>query len=404
MKSLQKPSKTKLVEELLTRAVEDVIDQKHIKKALLSGKKLRIKHGIDPTGPKIHLGRAATLRKLKAFQDLGHKIVLIVGDFTALIGDPSDKLSKRPMLTPEKVQENMKNYKAQLGKILDLSKTEFHYNSKWLKKLDFMEIAQLAESFTVQQMLARRSFSERFKKKEEISLREFIYPLMQGYDSVAIKADVEVGGFDQLFNLKAGRTIQKHYGLQEQDLLTVQMLEGTDGRKMSTSWGNVITIVDEPNDMFGKLMSVRDELIGKYMLLCTDMSKDEIKKTEKDMKLGKLNPRDAKVWLAREVVTIYHGKPKALKAEKEFLQVFQKKELPTKIETKILPKKSYLLSDLLVLTNLAGSKSEARRLIVQGGVGIDKEKQSDPDKKILLSSKTKLFQVGKRKFLKIRTK
>lgn len=403
MKSLKKPSKADL-DKVLTRGVEDIIDPAHLRKALLSGRQLRIKHGIDPTGPKIHLGRAATLRKLRAFQDLGHQIVLIVGDFTALIGDPSDKLDKRPMLTPALVKENMKNYKKQLGKVIDMKKAELHYNSKWLKELNFKEIAELAESFTVQQMLARRNFSDRYKNKQEISLREFLYPLMQGYDSVAIKSDVEVGGFDQLFNLKAGRTVQKHYGQDEQDLITVEMLEGTDGRKMSTSWGNVITIMDEPNDMFGKLMSVRDELIPKYMLLCTDLSEKEIAKIEKDMKSNKLNPRDAKLMLAREIVTLYHGKSKADKAEKEFLKVFSKGQLPTNIQTKSLDKKTYSLVDLLTTAKLAKSKSEARRLIEQGGVRVDSTKQTDIDSKVKLSKTPTLIQVGKRKFLKIKTK
>jgi tyrosyl-tRNA synthetase len=215
------------------------------------------------------------LRKLRAFQDLGHIVVFIIGDFTAQIGDPSDKLEKRPMLTAEAIKHNLKTYKEQVGKIIDLSKAEFHYNSTWLSKLRFQEIAELAESFSVQQMTARRNFKDRFDKGEEVSLREFLYPLMQGYDSVAINADVELGGFDQLFNVKAGRVVQKHYGKPEQDVLTVQMLEGTDGRKMSSSWGNIIAIVDEPNDMYGKIMSVRDDLLTKYFLLCTDLSEEE---------------------------------------------------------------------------------------------------------------------------------
>ncbi|MEK7081658.1 MAG: tyrosine--tRNA ligase, partial [Patescibacteria group bacterium] len=279
----------KSIEELLTRGVEEVFVRESLKQKLLSGKQLRVKFGIDPTGAKIHIGRAITLWKLRAFQELGHKIVLIIGDFTAQIGDPSDKLSKRPMLSKEQVQENFKDYKNQIGKILDLSKVEFVYNGDWLGKLGFQEISELAEGFSVQQMTARRNFKERLDKGEEVSLREFMYPLMQGYDSVVVKADVEIGGTDQLFNLKAGRVIQKHYGQVEQDIMTLKMLSGTDGRKMSTSWGNVITIVDEPDDMFGKIMSVRDDLILDYFLLCTDTPVEEIEKVKSEMTAGK-NP------------------------------------------------------------------------------------------------------------------
>ena len=382
------------IEEVLTRGVEDVIDRAHLEKALLSGKRLRVKHGIDPTGPKIHLGRAATLRKVKAFQDLGHQVVLIVGDFTAQVGDPSDKLLKRPMLTQEQIKENLKDYKKQLGKIIDLSKAELHFNSKWLKKLDFHEIAELAESFTVQQMLARRNFKERFKKEEEISLREFLYPLMQGYDSVALEADLEIGGTDQLFNLIAGRVIQRHYKQKEQDVITTQMIEGTDGRKMSTSWGNIITIMDKPNDMFGKVMSIRDELIQKYFLLCTDVPEKEI------LRIMKAGPRDAKARLAHEIVKLYHDEKKAETAEEEFNKVFQKKELPTKIPSKIFKKKQIIITDLLVETKTADSKSEARRLITQGAVRIDGVRISDPKKLIKISTSGALVQVGKRRFVR----
>jgi len=233
MKSLRKPSKAEL-HNLLDRGVTNIIDRAHLEKSLNSGKQLRVKLGFDPTGGKIHIGRAIILRKLRDFQMLGHKVIFIVGDFTARIGDPSDKLSKRPMLSKEQIKKNIKNYKSQVGKIIDFKKAEFSFNSKWLKKLDFEEIGELAESFSIQQMLERRNFSDRVKKGEEISLRELLYPLMQGYDSVAVKADVELGGFDQLFNLHAGRVIQRHYGQKEQDILTCEMLEGTDGRKMST--------------------------------------------------------------------------------------------------------------------------------------------------------------------------
>ncbi|MCL5006568.1 MAG: tyrosine--tRNA ligase [Patescibacteria group bacterium] len=401
MKSSRK-SKANDVEEILTRGVTEVIDREHLRKALLSGKKLRVKLGIDPTGPRIHLGRAVLLRKLRAFQDLGHRVVLIVGDFTAQIGDPSDKLAKRPLLTPAQVAENMKNYKKQLGKIIDLKTAEVKYNSSWLSRLNFTQVTRLAESFSVQQMLARRNFKERYEKGIDISLREFLYPLMQGYDSVAVKADVEIGGFDQLFNLMAGRAVQKYYGKKEQDILTCEMLEGTDGRKMSTSWGNVINITDEPNDMFGKLMSVRDGLIGRYLLLTTDVSREEINAIESGMQTGKVNPRDAKLRLAREVVAIYHGEKSASAAETEFLNVFQKGRLPANVREEKIQASRLSIVDLLVQTRLAASKSSAFRLIQQGGVKVDGEKISDPKTVIVIPGKTALVvQAGKRDFLKV---
>lgn len=396
MKSLKKPSKKDL-DQLLKRGVTEVVDLKHLEKALKSGKKLRVKLGFDPTGDKIHIGRAIILRKLRDFQRLGHKVVFIVGDFTARIGDPSDKLSKRPMLSKSEIDKNIKNYKSQVGKIIDIKKAEFRFNGQWLKKLDFEEIGELAESFTVQQMLERRNFKDRIKKGEEVSLRELLYPLMQGYDSVAVKADVELGGYDQLFNLHAGRVIQRHYGQKEQDILTGEMLEGTDGRKMSTSWGNVINTVDKPNDMFGKIMSLKDELIGKYFLLCTDVDEKEIKEIEKKVKSGKLNPRDAKLHLAKEIVGLYHGEKTADKAEKEFVKIFTQKGLPSKIVTfKLsLPKD---IVYVLINAKMASSKSQAWRLVKQGGVKFNSIVIRNPKEEIINGG---ILQVGKRHFAKI---
>ncbi|MEN9852430.1 MAG: tyrosyl-tRNA synthetase, tyrosyl-tRNA synthetase, partial [Candidatus Parcubacteria bacterium] len=319
------------IEDILKRGVEDVFVVEDLRKALESGKQLRVKFGIDPTGPKIHIGRASVLRKLRAFQKLGHQIVLIVGDFTAQIGDASDKTEKRPMLSRASIEENMADYKQQIGKILDIEKTEFVYNGDWLRALGFQEISELAEAFTVQQMISRRNFKDRIDAGTEVSLREVLYPLMQGYDSVAIKADIEIGGFDQLFNLKAGRIVQKHYGMKEQQVLTTQMLEGTDGRKMSTSWGNVITIVDKPFDLYGKIMSVRDELITKYFLLATDLPLADITAIEDKLAAGE-NPRDFKMLLGRTLVEMYHGAPEAAYAEQEFIETFQKGGVPEDIE------------------------------------------------------------------------
>ena len=388
------------IREILERGTEDIIEKDHLEKSLKSGKQLRVKFGIDPTGPKIHLGRAVPLRKLKAFQDLGHQIVLIVGDFTATIGDPSDKLSKRPMLTKEDVKRNMKSYKDQLGKILDIKKVELCYNSEWLGKLNLEKIADLAESFSLQQMEQRRNFKERIDRGEDVSLRELLYPLMQGYDSVVVKADVEVGGFDQLFNLKAGRIIQKHYGQPEQDILTTKMIEGADGRKMSTSWGNVINIIDEPNDMFGKIMSMKDELILPYFWLCADIAKTDYDNFEKRLKQGD-NPRNIKMELGKRIAELYHSKKEAEEAAQEFEKVFSKKEMPSDMPEYRVSSDKIALIDLLVQTKLAFSKGEARRLIAQGGVRIDQETAKDIAAVLPIPEKGVILQCGKRHFVKI---
>ena len=389
----------KAIDELLTRGVEEVFVLESLKQKLLAGKQLRVKFGIDPTGKKIHIGRASAFWKLRAFQELGHKIVLIIGDFTAQIGDPSDKLSKRPMLSKEQVQENLKDYKNQIGKILNLAKVEFVYNGDWLGKLGFQEISELAEGFSVQQMSARRNFQERFDKKEEVSLREFLYPLMQGYDSVIVKADVEIGGTDQLFNLKAGRVIQKHYGQPEQDIMTLKMLAGTDGRKMSTSWGNVINIIDEPDNMFGKVMSVRDDLILDYFLLCADIAVEEIEKIESEMASGK-NPRDIKLDLAEKITARYWGAERAKAARASFLSVFKSGNLPGNIkETKV--NLGELLVDIVLREKLVSSKSDFRRLVSEGAVSNaeTKEKITDPFFKI---TDAITIRIGPLRFLKIK--
>lgn len=389
------------IKDLLERGTEDIFVKEHLEEALLSGKELRIKFGIDPTGPKIHIGRATVLRKLKAFQDLGHQIVLIIGDFTATIGDASDKTEKRPMLTREQVQENFKDYSRQIAKILDMSKVELAYNSDWLGKLGFAELAELAECFSVQQMLARRNFKERIENGNEISLREFLYPLMQGYDSVVIKADVEIGGFDQLFNLKAGRIMQKHYKMKEQDIMTTVMLEGTDGRKMSTSWGNIITIEDEPADMYGKLMSVKDELIIKYLNLCTDLTLQEISNLENQMKEG-INPKEIKMRLAYEVVKLYWGGEKAKFAEEDFVTKFQKKEIPDELRI-IKVEAGEFLVEILTNNKIAKSKTDAKRLINEGAV-MDLEKaEKIKDEKTIITENIKL-KIGKKEFVQIEVK
>ena len=384
------------IDEILSRGVEDIIVKEELKKELMSGRQLRIKLGVDPTGPKIHLGRAIPLRKLREFQKLGHQVVFIVGDFTAQVGDASDKSEKRPMLTRAQIDENLKDYKSQISKILDLSKTEFVYNNDWLSKLSFEEVTKLAEAFSVQQMLARRNFKDRFDKGVEISLREFLYPMMQGYDSVAVKADVELGGFDQLFNLKAGRTVQEFYGQPKQNLMTVVMLEGTDGRKMSTSWGNVITVVDEPFDMFGKLMSVRDDLIIKYFTLCTDVSVEEIAAIEKELTEG-VNPRDIKMRLATEVVTLYHTEKDANLAKNSWIETFSKGGVPEKIPEIHAPAEKDMV-DVLIENEIVSSKTDWRRLVEDGAVA-DTEGVQITDPKIKVINGT--FKIGKKRFVKI---
>lgn len=383
------------IKELLSRGVEDVFVKENLEKRLLSGEKLRVKLGFDPTGSQIHIGRAVVLRKLKAFQDLGHQVVFIVGDFTAQVGDPSDKLSKRPMLTKEKIEENLKDYKKQVGKIIDINKAEFHFNSKWLSKLGFQEITELAESFSVQQMSNRRNFKDRFDKGEEVSLREFLYPLMQGYDSVAVKSDVELGGFDQLFNLKAGRIVQSHYKMKEQDVLTVSMLLGTDGRKMSTSWGNVINITDKPNDMFGKVMSVRDDLILDYYKLCTDLPLGVIESIKKDLE-QKSNFRDVKFALAKEIVSIYHSKEEAEMASLNFDKVFREGGVPDNI-IEVFSKGK--LSDILIDNKLVSSKGEFKKLVLENAIFFIDEKKVISD--FNENAKSGVYRIGKKRFIKI---
>ena len=397
MKIITNPQK---IEELLTRNTEEIIERESLLKKLKSGKRLRIKHGVDPTGPKIHIGRAIQFRKLKKFQELGHRIILIIGDFTAQIGDASDKQAMRKPLSEKEIKENMKDYEKQIGKILDMKKVEVRYNSEWLAKLNIKELLSLAMHFTAQQMVQRRNFKERWDQGKPIGVHELTYPLFQGYDSVAVKADVEIGGSDQLFNLKIGRDIQKMFGQSSQDIITSKMLSGLDGRKMSTSWGNVVTIVDNPNDMYGKIMSMKDELIPEYFELCTDISLPEVEKIKKDLKFQKLNPRDTKARLASEIVKIYYSSKAAQKAEEEFNKVFKEKELPSKIPEIRIKERSLNILDLLVKTRLTDSKSEAKRLVSQKGVKINREAQDDWRKEIEIK-KGLIVQVGKRKFVKL---
>jgi len=388
------------IEELLTRGVSEVIDREHLKKRLLAGEKLRVKFGIDPTSPNIHLGRAVALLKLKDLQELGHQIIFLIGDFTGVIGDTSDKESERPMLEQQAVEENLKTYTEQAGKILDMTKVEIVRNADWLGKLTYTEISKQANVFSLAEFIARENISKRLEEGKRISLRELLYPLMQGYDSVVLKADLELGGTDQRFNLLAGRELQKEYDQQPQDILMVNLIEGTDGRKMSSSWGNTVNLTDVPNDMFGKLMSVPDGLIVKYFIHCTRVPMEEIAKLEKEMESGDLNPRDAKLRLAGEIVQIYHSETSARDARDYFIKTISEKQIPD-VVPEFAVEGEMKLAQLLVKSGNATSMSDARRKIEQGGVSVDDEKLTDPQLIIAKDLDGKVLKIGKLGFVKI---
>lgn len=388
------------INNLLTRGVAEVIHFDQLKAKLLDGQPLRIKFGTDPTSPNIHLGRATALWKLREFQDLGHTIVFIIGDFTGVIGDTSDKESERPMLTREIVEKNLTTYFEQAGKILDMSKVEKHRNTEWLEKLTYREITEHADIFSLSDFIARENIKVRLDAGKRVSLREVLYPLMQGYDSVAIDADVEIGGTDQKFNILSGRKLQEHFKKEPQNILLLDIIEGLDGRKMSSSWGNTINLTDSANDMFGKVMSLRDELIIKYFTHATRVPLDRITKIETGLKNGD-NPRDAKLDLAEEIVTLYHGPNEALRARESFLAIFQKKEIPEDIE-EVKAEEKELLADLLLRAKIITSKNEWRRLVEEGAVKLISEK--DTEEKITDSfaqATPGVYKIGKRRFLRI---
>lgn len=380
---------TREMDLLLNRAVEEIIDKRHLEQALKSGHKLRVKLGIDPTAPDIHLGHTVPLCKLKQFQDLGHKIVLIIGDFTAQIGDPSGRSETRRVLTEKEVKTNLKKYLQQAGKIIDVKKAEVRYNSEWYKKGGLKLLLELAKKISVQQILERDDFQKRIKEGNEISLLEEIYPLLQGYDSVAVRADVEIGGTDQKFNMLMGRRVQRAFGVPEQNIITLQLIEGTDGvRKMSKSYGNYIAVDEKPDEMFGKVMSIPDNLIDKYFILLTDIDQPK-----------NLGPRDAKLLLAGTIVSMYHSPAIAKKAGENFIKVFSKKELPENLPRLKLKTENLKLTELLFQAGVP-SKSEARRLILQKAVEIDGAVKTDPNEKLNLRG-GEVLKIGKRKFFKI---
>ena len=387
--------KEKQIDELLSRGVSEVIDREHLKKRLLSGEPLRVKFGIDPTSPHIHLGRSVPLLKLRDFQALGHTIVFIVGDFTGQIGDTSDKESERPMLSEETVEENMATYAEQAGKILDMARVEIHANSTWLSRLGFGEIGKEADAFSVAEFIARENIKKRLDAGKRVSLREMLYPLMQGHDSVAVSADVEIGGTDQRFNLLAGRKLQERLGKSSQDIVTTNLILGTDGRKMSSSWGNTINLTDAPNDMLGKVMSIPDELIENYFIHCTRVPMEEI-----DGIMKSESPRDAKLRLGREIVKIYHGEDASRAAEEYFVSTFSKREIPNDIrEVKLIGEMSLL--DFLVQEGFATSRGDARRKIEQGGVEVDGVKVLDRDFTLTNTGKSSIVKCGKKDFARI---
>jgi tyrosyl-tRNA synthetase len=390
----------KKIEEILTRGVEEAIVREELKKKLLSGKKIRLYLGIDPTGGDLHLGHVVVLWKLRDFQDLGHEVILLIGDFTARIGDPSGKDVARKPLSEKEVKENFKNYKKQASKILDFTKVKIKYNSTWLSKLKFADILKLATNFTVQQMIQRDMFQRRLNDNLPISLQEFMYPLMQGYDSVAMDVDLEVGGNDQTFNMLVGRTLQKIYNGKDKDVLTCKLLLGTDGRKMSKTFGNFVAIADEPDNMYGKIMSIKDELIDHYFELATRLSQEEISQ----IKNSSDNPRDIKAKLAKEIVKMYHGEKNAEIAEEEFNKVFRNKELPSDMPVFETGKNNYAVLDLLCDSKLVASKNEAKRLVEQNAVEVinGEVKTKIIDWKTIVDLENgMIIKVGGRRFAKI---
>lgn len=383
------------INEVLSRAAEEVIVKESLEKRLASGKKLRIKLGIDPTGSVLHLGHAVVLRKLKQFQDLGHQVIFLIGDFTARIGDPTGRSATRKPMTEKEVNSNMKSYTDQAGLILDMKKVEVRYNSEWLDKLDFKESIMLASKVTYAQMAQRADFKERIASGQDLTIQEFMYPIMQGYDSVALKADVEIGGTDQKFNLLMGRQLQKRYDQPEQDIITCPLLEGlSGGDKMSKSLDNYISLTEKPEEMYGKIMSLTDDLIVRYFELCTNLPQLEIQNIANNLIKGNINPRDLKMRLAREVVQIYHGPKPSEAAEEYFEKTVQKKEFPDDAEVVLSKMIKTPIVDLLIFTNLAKSKTEARRLIEQGGIKIDGEVIRDQNKIISIDKGIKV-QKGK---------
>lgn len=392
----------------LTKGCVDVIPAEELKKKLeqsaATGRKLRVKLGADPTAPDIHLGHSVVIRKMKAFQQLGHDVIFLIGDFTGMIGDPTGRNTTRPPLTREQILANAETYKAQIFKLLDPDRTIIEFNADWLNAFKPEDFVRLTAKVTLAQILEREDFSKRLSAGVPISLHELLYPLAQGYDSVALKADVELGGTDQKFNLLMAREIQRAYGMEAQVIMTVPLLEGLDGvEKMSKSKNNYIGITESPDDMFGKVMSISDELMWRYYTLVTDLTPAEVAQLKANVESGAKHPRDAKVELAKHIIKDFHSQAAANEAEAEFNRRFREHQAPTDIETRSVSAAGKIkLVDLLVQTELAASKAEVRRLIQQGGVRMNNERVGDVAAEIdTAATKEVLLQVGKLRFLKI---
>jgi len=388
---------------LLLRGVEEIVPKQEFHKKLDENRPLRVKLGFDPTAPDLHLGHTVILNKLKLFQDLGHQVIFLIGDFTGLVGDPSGVNETRPVLNEKEIKKNAETYERQVFKILDKKKTEIRFNSEWMNKFSPEDFIRLSSVQTVARMLERDDFSKRYSAQKPISIHEFLYPLLQGYDSVALEADIELGGTDQKFNLLLGREVQKFYDKEPQVAFTLPLLEGLDGvKKMSKSLDNYIAIEDSADDMFGKIMSISDVLMWRYFELLSFLAEEEIKELKKSQKEGS-NPRDIKFLLAEEIVNRFHGEGSGNNAKKEFKSRFQKGNNPSDIKeiSLKLEEKSLNLAKVLKEAKMVSSTSEALRLIKQGGVRIEGEKILDSKHEINLNSSL-LYQVGKRKFLKIK--
>ena len=403
--------------EIIKRGAVDVVSEEELygklKKCAAAGRPLRVKLGLDPTAPDLHLGHTVVLQKLKQFQDLGHTAIFLIGDFTGMIGDPTGRIETRPALSKEELLENAETYKKQVFKILDPDKTEVRYNSEWFEAMNAADMIRLCAQYTMARMMEREDFRNRYQNNLPISIHEFLYPLVQGYDSVALKADVELGGHDQIFNLFVGRVIQKAYGLESQAIVTVPLLEGTDGiNKMSKSYGNYVGIDEAPDVMFGKLMSISDDLMLKYYELLSDISVDELKALKDGVAKGTVHPRDAKVNFAKEMIDRFHSAAAAEAAHENFEKIHRNREIPDAIETAIVSggREAISIPHLLLETNMVSSVSEGMRMITQGGVAVTVTVvQGSPptfekitEKEVPLDRiNGQILKVGKRKFKRV---
>jgi tyrosyl-tRNA synthetase len=386
------------IDFVLKRAVAEIISESSLRERLAAGKPLRLKMGFDPSKPDLHIGHAVGIRKLRQFQELGHTVVLIVGDWTAQIGDPSGRDESRTMLTPAQVQANAQTYMDQFFLLVDRARTEVRWQSEWFGKFTLADVFNLTSRFTFADMMEHETFEKRVKEGRALSIMELMYPLLQAYDSIAIDADVEFGGMDQKFNILQGRRLQAMLGKTPQEVFLVPLIVGTDGRKMSKSFGNTIDLKAEPTDMYGKVMSLVDSVVIEYFRWVTDVPDQELDEMERAMQTAQVNPRDLKMRLAREIVTQFHGADAARAAEAEFVKVFQKRELPTDMPTFALKQETPII-DLMIAAKLAPSRSEARRLVTQGGVRLDDATIDKID--AIIPARDAVLRVGRRTFVRL---